>query len=79
MWAFIKKAISQVEDLGDDVNSADTVFTEVVKYYGEEDKNMSSAEFYGIFKTFVTSYKVCTVWLLPKTLLTSMDAEMQVR
>lgn len=60
MWLFVKKAISQVEDLSDDVNAADTAFTEVVKYYGEEDKNMTSSEFYGIFKTFVTSYTVCT-------------------
>ena len=59
MWAFARKANAQVEDLSDDVNSADTVFTEVVKYYGEEDKNMTSSEFYGIFKTFVTSYRVC--------------------
>lgn len=58
MWEFTGKASRQLEDLVDEVNSADTTFTEVVKYYGEEDKNMSSAEFYGIFKTFVTSYKV---------------------
>jgi cytokinesis protein len=59
MWEFVGKASHQLEDLVDEVNSADTTFTEVIKYYGEEDKNMSSAEFYGIFKTFVTSYKVC--------------------
>jgi cytokinesis protein len=58
MWNFVSKANLQVEDLIDDVNLADTTFTDVIKYYGEEDKNMSSSEFYGIFKTFVTSYKV---------------------
>jgi cytokinesis protein len=58
MWEFVGKASNQLDDLVDEVNSADTTFTEVIKYYGEEDKNMSSAEFYGIFKTFVTSYKV---------------------
>jgi cytokinesis protein len=58
MWAFLRKASNQLEDLVDDVNSADTTFTEVVRYYGEEDRNMSSSEFYAIFKTFVTSYKV---------------------
>ena len=31
---------------------------EVVRYYGEDERNMSSSEFYGIFKTFVTSYRV---------------------
>jgi len=59
MWSFVGKASSQLEDLTDDVNLADSTFTEVIKYFGEEDKNMSSSEFYGIFKTFVTSYKKC--------------------
>ena len=58
MWNFVGKASSQLEDLTDDVNLTDSTFTEVIKYFGEEDKNMSSSEFYGIFKTFVTSYKV---------------------
>ena len=58
MWSFIGKATSQLEDLVDDVNHADNTFSEVVKYYGEDEKNLNSAEFYGIFKTFVTSYKV---------------------
>ena len=59
MWSFVRKATGQVEDLVDDVNHADATFNEVVKYYGEDERNMSSSEFYGIFKTFVTSYKVC--------------------
>lgn len=58
MWGFVRKVTGRVEDLVDDVNAAETTFTEVAKYYGEDDKSMSSAEFYGIFKTFVTSYKV---------------------
>lgn len=58
MWNFVKKAISQLEDLTDEINLADSTFSEVIKYFGEEDRNMSSSEFYGIFKTFVTSYKV---------------------
>lgn len=59
MWNFVSKATGQIEDLVDDVNQADTIFNEVVKYYGEDERNMSSSEFYGIFKTFVTSYKKC--------------------
>jgi hypothetical protein len=58
MWGFLGKATQQMEDVNDDVNAADTLFTEVVRYFGEDDKNMSSAEFYGIFKTFITSYRV---------------------
>ncbi|KAK7017567.1 putative RhoA GTPase effector DIA/Diaphanous [Favolaschia claudopus] len=59
MWNFVGKANTQLEDLIDNVNLADTTFTEAIKYYGEEDKTMSSSEFYAIFKTFVTSYKKC--------------------
>ena len=58
MWTFVGKATSQLEDLVDDVNHADSTFNDVVKYYGEDERNMSSSEFYGIFKTFVTSYRV---------------------
>ena len=58
MWGFVGKATQQLEDLIDDVNAADSLFTEVVKYFGEDDKNMLSTEFYGIFKTFITSYRV---------------------
>lgn len=59
MWGFVGKASSLLEDLTDDVNAADTTFTEVIRYYGEDEKSMTSSEFYGIFKTFVTSYKKC--------------------
>lgn len=58
MWSFVGKASAQLEDLVDDVNAADSTYTEVVGYYGEDEKNMTSSEFYGVFKTFVTSYKV---------------------
>jgi len=59
MWSFYNKASVQLEDLVDDVKNADSTFTDAISYYGEEDKNTSSSEFYGIFKTFVISYKVC--------------------
>ncbi|KIJ69530.1 hypothetical protein HYDPIDRAFT_106175 [Hydnomerulius pinastri MD-312] len=59
MWQFVGKANARLEDLIDDVNHAEATFTEVVLYYGEDDKNMSSTEFFAIFKTFVTSYKKC--------------------
>jgi cytokinesis protein len=61
MWAFYNRASIQLEDLVDDVRNADSTFVDAINYYGEEDKNMSSSEFYGIFKTFVTSYKVCSL------------------
>lgn len=58
MWQFVGKATEKLEDLIDDVNHAETTFTEVVAYYGEDNKNMTSTEFFAIFKTFVTSYRV---------------------
>ncbi len=58
MWRFTAEAAERLEDLVDEVNLADATFSEVTKLYGEDDRNMSSAEFYGIFKTFVTSYRV---------------------
>ena len=59
MWNFFGKAKEQLADLLDEFNQAESTFAEVIKYYGEDDKNMSSSEFYGIFKTFTTSYKAC--------------------
>jgi cytokinesis protein len=66
MWRFVIKADQKLKDLMDEVNLAQSTFTEVVNYFGEDDKNMSSSEFYGIFKTFVISYKVCPVVLFFK-------------
>ena len=57
MWAFLKKATALLEDLVDDVNAAESTFSEVAQFYGEDEKNVTSSEFYGIFKTFITSYK----------------------
>ena len=58
MRTFVGKATSSLEYLVDDVNHADTTFTEVVKYFGEDEMDMTSTEFFAVFKTFVTSYKV---------------------
>ena len=57
MWEFIDVAAGRVDQIINDLNLAETTFGKVLKYYGEDDKNMSSSEFYGIFKTFLTSYK----------------------
>lgn len=58
MWAFLKKATGLLEDLVDDVNAAESTYSEVAQFFGEDEKNMTSSEFYGIFKTFITSYRV---------------------
>lgn len=59
MWRFHAEATERLAELGDDVTLADTQFSDVLKHYGEEEKNMQSSDFFGIYKTFVTSYKVC--------------------
>jgi len=58
MWRFVGEASDRLEDLVDQVTLAEATFNEVLRHYGEEDKTMTSTEFFGIFKTFVTSYKV---------------------
>ncbi|KAI6038969.1 hypothetical protein EDC04DRAFT_3112644 [Pisolithus marmoratus] len=59
MWQFVVKANSKLEDLTDDVTHTETSLAEVIRYYGEDEKNISSTEFFAVFKTFVTSFKKC--------------------
>ncbi|KAG8817544.1 hypothetical protein FRC18_000458 [Serendipita sp. 400] len=59
MWRFVGEATERLQTLIELVADADGTFVEVVKYYGEDEKNVSSTEFFGIFKTFVTSYHKC--------------------
>ena len=58
MWRFVGEATDRLADLVEDVTLADTTFGDVLRHYGEDEKSMQSSEFFGIFKTFVTSYKV---------------------
>jgi cytokinesis protein len=59
MWKFVGDATNQLDDLMDQVKHAESTLLDVLKYYGEDERTMTSSEFYGIFKTFVTSYRVC--------------------
>ena len=58
MWAFLNKATTLLEDLSDDINVAESTFSEVVQFYGEDEKSMTSSEFFGIFKAFIAYYRV---------------------
>lgn len=63
MWPFINKAKDQLDDLTDDVKLANTTFHDVLTYFGEEDNgNLTSADFFKIFGTFCSSYKVCILF-----------------
>lgn len=57
MWRFLTEATEQLEDLSDAVKQAELKFADVLRFYGEDDK-VGSGEFFGIFKTFCTSYRV---------------------
>lgn len=76
MWRFVGEAKERLDDLADEVTLADTTFSEVVKYYGEDEKSMGSTEFFGIFKTFVTSYLVRSAFQL-RYLSSTILLEMQ--
>ena len=58
MYRFVGESADRLDDLTDALTIADGSFSDVVRYYGEEDRNMTSSEFYGIFQIFVTSYRV---------------------
>jgi len=58
MRRFEAEATEKISDLMVQVELAESTFSDVIKHYGEDEKSMNSSEFYGIFKTFVTSYKV---------------------
>ena len=61
MFRFAAEASDRLADLVDNITLSDANFNEVLKYYGEDDRVITSTEFYGIFKTFVISYRVSMV------------------
>lgn len=59
MFPFAKRARLRLEALRDLVTLANTAYTDALTLYGEDTKSISGTEeFFSIFKTFVTSYKV---------------------
>ncbi|MBW0464588.1 hypothetical protein O181_004303 [Austropuccinia psidii MF-1] len=60
MPKFIREAVNKLAILKDEITLAKTSYTDVLTYFGEETderKQMNSMSFFGIFKTFVTSYR----------------------
>lgn len=76
MFPFTTVATGRVEALKDMVQAAARAFNEVKQYYGEGDDKYdavtnpialsrpTSLEFFGIFKTFLTSYDVSPTWCI---------------
>lgn len=66
MPKFVRDAVNKLAVLKDKITLAQTSYTEALMYFGEdadERKQMSSMAFFGIFKTFVTSYRVSLSFL----------------
>lgn len=59
MFRFAREARERLAALMDKVTLADSAYEDALKFYGEDKKSVSSTqEFFAIFKTFVTSYRV---------------------
>lgn len=58
MFRFKHDAGERLQALQDLATLAQNTYNETLKFYGEDSKSISSTdEFFGVFKTFVTSYK----------------------
>lgn len=60
MLKFLRDAKERLEALNDKKNIAESNYNALLRYFGEDPMTASNT-FFGIFKTFVTSYKV-SLW-----------------
>lgn len=58
MWKFSALAKGKLDSLVDRLALADASYQNTARFYGELDKLPSTSEFFGVFKQFLTSYKV---------------------
>lgn len=58
MRNFRNEAIEKFEELEVRYTSMDVAYRDVVSYYGENPDQMKPDEFFGIFKTFTSSWEV---------------------
>lgn len=66
MIRFSKEAKERLALLTDVVAEASGAYAKALSFYGEDSKSITStAEFFAVFKTFVTSYQVSSFFLLP--------------
>jgi hypothetical protein len=62
MFRFVAVAEEELKELRDGIIGAEAALREVQTYYGEGEemgRPIPSQEFFGIFRTFTSSYKVC--------------------
>ena len=58
MTDFRDKALSKFEELEVRYTSMDVAYKDAVSFYGENPSEMKPDEFFGIFKTFTSSWEV---------------------
>lgn len=65
MFRFRREAEERLAALKDTLQLADGTYQRALTLYGEDTKNITSTEeFFSVFKTFVTSYKVRSLFVL---------------
>jgi len=62
MKDFLVKSLHKFEELQDKYTSMEVAYKDVVTYYGEDPINTKPDEFFGVFKTFITSFEVCILF-----------------
>lgn len=60
MYEFKEKALEKFEELEVRYTSMDVAYKDAVSFYGENPAEMKPDEFFGIFKTFTSSWEVCS-------------------
>ena len=61
MFRFAAAAEEELTELRDGIIQADQAYRDVLAYYGEGETKPQSQDFFGIFRTFTSSYKVSTM------------------
>lgn len=61
MHEFREKALEKFEELEVRYTSMDIAYKDAVSFYGENPAEMKPDEFFGIFKTFTSSWEVCFI------------------
>lgn len=59
MKEFVVKSKEKFEELRIKYTSMEVAYKDVLSYFGEDQNNTKPDEFFGIFKTFITSFEVC--------------------
>ena len=76
MTDFRDKALSKFEELEVRYTSMDVAYKDAVSFYGENPSEMKPDEFFGIFKTFTSSWEVRLLLFCMKTKQTNKSGNL---